>query len=84
MTISLTELLALRNLADKQAGESVAFINIADARALTDLGLAKRAMGGWEITQEGAALLQAQAAVEAPPATDGGSLISLRPPGGRT
>ncbi len=84
MTISPTELLALRNLAEKQAGQAVAFINIADARALTELGLAKRAMGGWEITQEGVALINAQAADAAPTPADGGSLISLRPPGGRT
>jgi hypothetical protein len=37
MTIPDKELAALHNLADKQAGRDVAWINIADAQALTDL-----------------------------------------------
>ncbi len=60
MTLSLKELTALHNLADKQAGEEVNWINIADARALTELGLARRTRGGWEITQEGLAMVRAQ------------------------
>ena len=48
---------ALRNLARKQAGEAVPFINIADARALTELGLAARSREGWDLTVDGAALL---------------------------
>lgn len=48
---------ALRNLASKKAGEPVGFVNIADARALTDLGLARRSRDGWDITPEGSALL---------------------------
>ena len=59
MTISDKELGALRNLADKQAGKDVDWINIADARALTELGLARRSREGWEITAEGLALLKA-------------------------
>jgi hypothetical protein len=51
------QLEALRDLARKQAGESVGFVNIADARALTDMGLAHRIRSGWEITPEGSALL---------------------------
>jgi hypothetical protein len=51
------QLEALRNLARKKAGDSVAFINIADARALTELGLAQRSREGWDLTPEGAALL---------------------------
>jgi hypothetical protein len=47
----------LRNLARKRAGESVPFVNIADARALTELGLAERSREGWDITNEGSALL---------------------------
>jgi len=48
---------ALRNLARKKQGAEVPFVNIADARTLTDLGLAHRTREGWEITPEGAALL---------------------------
>lgn len=70
MKISDKELAALHNLADKQAGQDVDWINIADARALTELGLARRNRGGWEITPEGLALVKGPAAVLAavPPA----------------
>ena len=44
MTISDKQLCALHNLADKQAGGDVDWISIADARALTELGLAKRTL----------------------------------------
>ncbi len=57
MTITPKELCALHNLADKQAGEDVNWINIADARALTELGLARRTREGWEITAEGLAMV---------------------------
>ena len=62
MTISDKELTALHNLAEKQAGKDVDWINIADARALTELGLARRSREGWEITAEGLALLKASQA----------------------
>jgi hypothetical protein len=57
--LSLTDgqFLALRNLARKQAGEAVDFINIADAQVLTDQGFAERGRGGWVITVTGSALL---------------------------
>ena len=58
MDISPQELRALHNLADKQAGEDVNWINIADARALTELGLARRTREGWEITAEGLAVVK--------------------------
>lgn len=58
MTISDKQLCALHNLADKQAGGDVDWISIADARALTELGLAKRTPSGWVITPEGLALIQ--------------------------
>ena len=58
MTISDKQLRSLHNLADKQAGQDVDWINIADARALTELGLARRNRGGWEITPEGLALIK--------------------------
>lgn len=48
---------ALANLARKQAGEEVDWINIADARALTELGLAERNREGWRITAAGSAAL---------------------------
>ena len=51
------ELHALRNLAEKRLGTVTAFLNIADARRLTDLGLATRSRQGWDITPEGSALL---------------------------
>jgi hypothetical protein len=52
-----SQLHALRNLARKRTGESVPFVKIADARALTELGLAERSREGWDITGEGSALL---------------------------
>ena len=62
MTISDQQLRALHNLADKEAGAEVDFINIADARALTELGLARRTPAGWQITAEGTALISSSAA----------------------
>ncbi len=58
MTISDKQLCALNNLADKEAGGDVDFINIADARALTERGLARRTSEGWRITAEGLALIK--------------------------
>lgn len=52
--------MALKNLARKKAGDAVDWINIADARVLTDLGLAERTGGGWVITKEGVAALAAR------------------------
>ncbi len=59
--VALTDgqLTALRNLARKQAGEDVDWINIGDARALTDKGYAQRDRAGWTITAEGLAALKA-------------------------
>ena len=57
MTLSSGQLVALRNLARKKGGEAVDWINIADARVLTDLGLAERNGGGWVITSNGVAAL---------------------------
>lgn len=70
MTLSDREVTALRNLADKKAGRDVDWINIADARSLTEQGLARRSGGGWEITSEGLARLAAirpDGAGDAPP-----------------
>lgn len=53
MTLSPGQLVALKNLARKKAGDAVDWINIADARGLTDLGLAERTGGGWVITKDG-------------------------------
>jgi hypothetical protein len=67
MFADLTEgqLHALRNMARKYAGEAVPFVNISDARRLTELGLAVRGREGWSITPEGSALL---ATMSGPPA----------------
>lgn len=59
MNMSEGELAALRNLSVKQAGGEVDWINIADARTLTGLGLAQRNREGWAITPAGAAFLEA-------------------------
>ena len=53
MSLSEGQLTALRNLKRKQGGEDVDWINIGDARALTDLGYAQRDRSGWTITPEG-------------------------------
>lgn len=57
MNLSPGQLEALQNLARKQGGEPVDWINISDARALTELGLAERHSAGWQITKTGSALL---------------------------
>jgi hypothetical protein len=62
MSLSAPLLAALDNLGRKKAGQDVDWINIADARALTDLGLAERTGGGWIITAAGSAALEALAA----------------------
>jgi len=48
---------ALRNLARKKAGEVVGWIDIGEARGLTDLGFAERNRSGWQITDAGATAL---------------------------
>ncbi len=65
--LSPNELEALHNLAEKQAGGDVNWINIADARALTELGFARRTRAGWEITSEGLAQVRVQPKVAHPP-----------------
>ena len=52
---------ALTNLHMKQLGQDVAFINIADAQLLTELGLAIRTAQGWRITKEGDLVLKRSA-----------------------
>ena len=51
------ELHALRNLAEKSSGKVTAFLRIADAQRLTELGLATRSQQGWDITAAGTAYL---------------------------
>lgn len=53
ISLSDAELRALRNLAEKSMGTLTAFLNIADARRLTELGLATRSRQGWDITPAG-------------------------------
>ena len=52
-----TQVHALRNLAEKRAGNVTAFLKIADAQQLTELGLASRSRQGWDITAAGSAYL---------------------------
>jgi len=66
MSLTPGQLTALRNLARKQAGEDVNWINIADARALTELGFAERNRGGWEITPAGLATAKSQSESDEP------------------
>lgn len=68
MELSAGQLTALRNLASKQAGGDVDWINIADARALTGLGLAERSREGWKITPAGAETLRLDGLAETLPA----------------
>ena len=51
------ELHALRNLAEKSAGNVTPFLRIADAQRLTELGMATRSKQGWDITAAGSAYL---------------------------
>jgi hypothetical protein len=62
---------ALANLGRKKAGEEVDWVNIAAARALTDLGLAQRDHAGWTITEAGEIALREQppGSGQAPPDT---------------
>jgi hypothetical protein len=57
ITLTKAELAALRNLAEKSTGALTGFLNIADARRLTELGFASRSRQGWDITAEGSAYL---------------------------
>ena len=64
MALSARHLTALRNLARKEAGDDVDWINIADARALTELGYAERNREGWKITVAGLAALRREGSGE--------------------
>uniref|UniRef100_B0SY73 Uncharacterized protein n=1 Tax=Caulobacter sp. (strain K31) TaxID=366602 RepID=B0SY73_CAUSK len=57
MTLTPGQFTALSNLQRKKAGEAVDWINISDARALTELGFAERTGGGWVITPAGTTVL---------------------------
>lgn len=59
--LTTSQLHALQNLSRKRAGEDVPFVNISDARALTELGFAERSREGWDITSIGSAFLARQA-----------------------
>jgi hypothetical protein len=62
MALSEDQLRALGNLSRKKAGEEVDWVNIAAARALTELGLAERDHVGWKITDAGETALRDQGA----------------------
>lgn len=74
--LTTSEAAALRNLADKKSGSVTAFVNIADARRLTELGLAQRTRQGWDITAEGSACL---ASLDPLPAAEPQNLHAARP-----
>lgn len=79
LTLTPGQLGTLQNLARKKAGATVGWVDIAEARGLTELGLAARNRSGWEITPEGEAVLERQSAsavVESAPAT-----LQFRPRG---
>ena len=59
MSLTQGQRAAHQNLAAKEAGRDVGWISIADARSLTELGLAERNRSGWRITAEGRTQLQA-------------------------
>jgi hypothetical protein len=60
MPLSASLRAALENLHRKESGEAVDWINIADARALTELGFARRNHQGWTITEAGQEAYRAQ------------------------
>ena len=66
MTLTDGQVAALRNLAHKEAGHDVGWINIADAGALADLGFAERSRQGWTLTPAGRAALGALGPEAAP------------------
>jgi hypothetical protein len=59
MVLTASERFALENLSRKAGGETVAWINIAAARDLTEKGLCERDRQGWRITSQGSAWLLA-------------------------
>ncbi|MFN3859025.1 MAG: hypothetical protein ACK4RV_14885 [Caulobacter sp.] len=59
MTLTEGQLTALTNLREKAAGQPVDWINIGDALALTELGLAARTREGWIITEAGKIMSEA-------------------------
>jgi hypothetical protein len=74
MDLTTGQAAALHNLARKHAGEEVDFINIADARSLTDLGLAERTRSGWDVTRAGLQHL------DSAPRDDSGEAAGPSPP----
>lgn len=60
MTLSPTQIRTLHTLAARLAGKETGFLCIGDAQALTTLGLARRNRSGWEITLDGACLIEGQ------------------------
>lgn len=66
-TLSEGQFEALQNLSSKKLGVAVDWITIADARSLTDLGLARRTQEGWVITPAGQSALNARTVVHPDP-----------------
>jgi len=80
MSLTPGQFTALSNLQRKKAGQDVDWINISDARALTELGFAERTGGGWVITAAGTAVILAREAqdVDQPKRDDDKSPIPLK------
>ena len=80
MTLTSGQFTALSNLQRKKAGQDVDWINISDARALTELGFAERTGGGWVITASGTAVILAREAedIDRPKQGDDSSPIPLK------
>jgi hypothetical protein len=66
MLLSASLRAALENLHRKKDGQAVDWINIADARELTVLGLAERSHQGWSITEAGQEAYGAQPQADLP------------------
>ena len=79
MNLTPDQLEALRNLSRKQAGEDVDYINIASARALTELGLASRNREGWVISPAGVRLLADMAQIEPDPDAQSADILPMVP-----
>lgn len=80
MELTAGERQALENLSKKSLGEDVGWINIADARALADKGLALRDRQGWRISPQGATWLAAAPAKPVATTSDAPRLLHPAPP----
>jgi hypothetical protein len=80
MDLSDHERDTLRALLSKGDGQAIAFVNIADARALTARGFAVRSGQGWNITDAGRAHLNARSAEPSGPWGGDDGVVAFDPP----